>query len=56
MREVPESLEGLKGNELLAMKLFVRHGATHYTLMNIQGVPGKGYSTQYCYTVYTGYR
>ena len=46
----------LRGNERRAMKIMIDNGAEWYTVQYVQGVPGKGYSTQYYYTVYTGYR
>lgn len=30
-------------------------GATHYTIAHFQGVPRKGYSNRYCFSVYYGY-
>lgn len=54
-RPVPDTLEGLRGNERKAMAYFGRMGATHYTTAWFQGVPDKGYSNQYCYCVYSGY-
>ena len=55
MKTVPGNLNGLRGNERKAMQRFIVNGATHYTTKSYQGVPGKGYSNQYHYTVYTGY-
>lgn len=52
---VSNTLSGLRGNKRKAMAYFRRLGATHYTIAYYQGVPGKGYSNQYCYAVYTGY-
>ncbi len=52
---VPATLKGLRGNMRKAMAFLQSHGATHYTKASCQGVPGKGYSTQYCYDIYTGY-
>lgn len=52
---VPTETEGLRGNIRWAMDLFNVKGATHYTVEWHQGVPGKGYSNQYCYAVYTAY-
>lgn len=52
---VPDTLSGLQGNYRKAMAYFRGQGATHYTIAGYQGVPGKGYSNQYCYSVYTGY-
>ena len=53
---VPDTLSGLRGNERKALAYFQSKGATHYTVASYQGVPGKGYSNQYCYDVYTGYK
>ncbi len=55
MKPVPRALDGLRGNERKAMERFIIDGATHYTTSSYQGVPGRGYSNQYAYTVYTGY-
>lgn len=52
---VPETLAGLRGNERKAMQTMIDSGAKWYTWEYVQGVPGKGYSTQYYYTVYLGY-
>lgn len=54
--EIPESLAGLRGNQRRALELLKSRGATHYTVCDCQGVPTKGYSNQYCYSIYTGYR
>lgn len=53
---VPDTLTGLRGNERKAMLYFQATGATCYTVASYQGVPFKGYSNQFCYTVYTGYK
>ena len=53
---VPLSLDGLRGNTRRAVQYFMDLGATHYTIAWDQGVPYKGYSNQYCYAIYTGYR
>lgn len=53
---IPESLCGLRGNHRWALKSLSRRGATHYTVRWHQGVPFKGYSNQFCYAVYTGYK
>ena len=53
---IPTDLHGLRGNIRRALDYLQRHGCTHYTTCGCQGVPGKGYSNQYCYTVYTGYK
>jgi hypothetical protein len=55
VKPVPGNLDGLRGNQRKAMRRFIDCGATRYTTKSYQGVPGKGYSNQYCYTVYTGY-
>lgn len=55
LRPVPDTLEGLRGNERKAMTYFQSMGATHYTCAWFQGVPDKGYSNQFCYCVYYGY-
>lgn len=53
---IPADLHGLRGNIRYALDYLQRHGCTHYTAANYQGVPGVCYNTtQYCYTVYTGY-
>lgn len=52
---IPSTLTGLRGNYRWAMAALRRAGCTHYTIAAYQGVPGKGYSNQYCYDVYTGY-
>lgn len=49
---LPESLKGIRGNARKALDLFKRKGCTHYTITNQQHC----HSTQYCYTVYRGYR
>ena len=54
-RPVPESLKGYVGNMRKALEKFRNLGCTHFTVCNKQGVPGKGYSNRYCYTVYYGY-
>lgn len=54
--EIPESLVGLRGNKRWALWKLKAMGATHYTIKDCQGVPGKGYSNQYCYSIYTGYK
>ena len=54
--EIPESLAGLRGNKRRALELLKSRGATYYTVCDEQGVPSKGYSNQYCYSVYTGYK
>lgn len=53
--KVPESLDGLRGNGRKVCRAMMDSGATMYTWYHVQGVPGKGYSTQYYYTVYVGY-
>lgn len=53
---LPDTLHGLRGNKRWALEEFRRRGCTHYTVAWYQGVPGKGYSNQYCYAVYYGYR
>ena len=53
---VPDTLTGLRGNERKAMAYLQAKGAAHYTIASYQGVPLKGYSNQYCYDVYTGYK
>ncbi len=52
---IPSDLHGMRGNDRRAMEYFICKGATHYTVTWYQGVPGKGYSNQYCYKVYTAY-
>lgn len=52
---IPADLHGLRGNIRRALDYLQRRGCTHYTVCDWQGVPSKGYSNQYCYTVYTGY-
>ena len=52
---VPSTINGLRGNERKAMKAMIDSGAERYKVQYVQGVPGKGYSTRYYYTVYTGY-
>lgn len=57
---IPATLRGIRGNLRKALEAFRRHGCTHYTVANDQGVPCASdglyhYSTSYCYTVYTGY-
>lgn len=54
--EIPESLAGLRGNQRRALELLKSNGATHYTVCDYQGVPGKGYSNYYCFSVYSGYK
>lgn len=54
-RPVPVSLNGYGGNMKKALEEFRNLGCTHFTVCNKQGVPGKGYSNRYCYTVYYGY-
>lgn len=49
-------LTGLRGNLRQATEKFLNAGATHYTVTWFQGVPYRGYSSKYCYMVYTGYR
>lgn len=53
---IPEDVKGLRGNFRWAMLFFARQGATHYTVKSRQGVPGRGYSNSYCYSVYKGYK
>lgn len=53
---VPSTVDGLRGNARKAVKTMLDSGAEWYRVQYVQGVPGKGYSTQYYYTVYTGYR
>ena len=53
--EIPKSLKGLRGNERWALEYFKQNGAKFYTTTCYQGVPGKGFSKQYCYTVYKAY-
>lgn len=48
----PESLKGIRGNARKAMELFKRKGCTHYTTQDYQ----MSNSTQYCFTVYRGYK
>ena len=48
---LPESLKGIRGNTRRAMELFKRKGCTHYTMQDYQSN-----STQYCLTIYRGYR
>lgn len=56
MKRIPEDLTGTRGNYRAAMKYLKQHGSTHYTTEGCQGVPYKGYSNQYCYTIYHGYK
>jgi hypothetical protein len=57
VKKIPESLKGLRGNMLRALRALRQAGATYYTTANYQGVPSAGYaySTLFCYTTYTGY-
>lgn len=48
---LPESLKGIRGNARWAMEKFKRNGCTHYTMQDYQSN-----STQYCLTVYRGYK
>lgn len=52
---IPADLAGLRGNIRRALDYLQRRGCTHYTVCDWQGVPSKGYSNQYCYSMYTGY-
>lgn len=54
--KIPNSLKGQRGNIRRALESFTAKGATHYTITEYQGVPGKGYSSQYKYAEYKGYR
>lgn len=49
---LPESLKGIRGNARKALELFKRKGCTHYTVEQSQLIN----STQYCFTVYRGYK
>lgn len=51
-----QPVAGLRGNIRKAMQYFAAKGATHYTVAHFQGVPSKGYSNQYCYAAYYGYK
>ena len=53
---IPADLTGIRGNLRWALGTFRRKGCTYYTIRHCQGVPGKGYSNQYCYSVYGGSR
>ena len=55
MTPIPSTLTGIRGNKRKALDWLVRNGCTHYTIAWYQGVPGKGYSNQYCYATYRGY-
>lgn len=55
LHKIPDTLKGLRGNKRWAMVALKQKGATHYTIAHFQGVPRKGYSNQYCYSVYYGY-
>lgn len=52
---IPEDLTGERGNFRRALAHLRDKGATYYTIANYQGVPDKGYSNQYCYSIYRGY-
>ena len=52
---IPASLKGYAGNLRKALEKFKAAGCTHFTVCNKQGVPRRGYSNRYCYTVYYGY-
>lgn len=54
-KEIPEDLYGMRGNIRWALEKFKAKGATHYTVTEYQGVPSRGYSTQYMYREYKGY-
>lgn len=53
---IPATLKGLTGNRRWAMACLRDAGSTHYTVAHYQGVPGKGYSNQFCHTVFNGYK
>lgn len=52
---MPSDISIYRGNIRWALGYFAKLGATHYTITDMQGVPGKGYSKQYCYRVYHAY-
>lgn len=55
--EIPADLHGLRGNKRWALEYLRRHGCTHYTVADYQGVPATCWSTtQYCYSCYYGYQ
>lgn len=56
LKPIPTDVTGLRGNYRKAMVYLNLKGATCYTISHCQGVPDKGYSNQYCYTVYRGYK
>lgn len=49
---IPESLKGIRGNLRAALEDFAQQGCTHYTVEQRQLKT----STQYCYTLYRGYK
>lgn len=55
VQPIPDDLHGIRGNLRWALEYLRELGATHYTVADDQGVPDKGYSTTYCYSVYYGY-
>ena len=52
---IPETLKGYTGNMRKALEKFRNLGCTHFTVCDKQGVPYRGYSNHYCYSVYYGY-
>ena len=49
---IPATLKGIRGNLRFALEHFIANGCTHYTIQNLQYKN----STQYCFTVYRGYK
>ena len=49
---IPATIDGIRGNLRFALKKFIVQGCTHYTIQNLQYKN----STQYCFTVYNGYK
>lgn len=49
---IPATLKGIRGNLRWALQKFIAQGCTHYTIQNLQFEN----STQYCFTVYRGYK
>ena len=49
---IPATLKGIRGNLRGALEKFANQGCTHYTVEQRQ----LDHSTQYCFTVYRGYK
>lgn len=52
---IPEDMQRFSGNKKKALAYLKEKGANYYAVAHSQGVPSKGYSNQYCYSIYYGY-